>query len=135
MRYRVASQFHHAGKEIKYQFRPGELNSSPIPASAVSSATLIVNVFDGGPKTKVSVRYGDRAPVEMNRTPMPDPFVEDLYARNEATKKPWIKAEISSHMWTAKLPHDLGAGAHRVLVEAINEYGEPLSGRIALEVT
>jgi hypothetical protein len=110
MRISVASQFHHAGKEIKYQYRPGELNGSPIPESAVPSSTLIVNVFDGG-------------------------FVEDLYARNEATKKPWIKAELSSHMWTAKLPHDLGAGVHRVLVEAINEYGEPVMGRIALEVT
>ncbi len=135
MRISVASQFHHADKEIKYQYRPGQLNSSPIPSSAVSSATLVVNVFDGGPKTKVTARYGDRQPVEMKLTPMPDPFVEDLYARNEATKKPWIKAEQSSHMWTAKLPRDLGPGAHRVLVEAINEYGEKVSGRIALEVT
>ncbi len=135
MRISVLSQFHHAEKEIKYQYRPGQLNTSPIALAAVPSSSLIVNVFDGGPKTQVTVRYGDRAPMPLKLTPMPDPFVEDLYARNEATKKPWIKAEVSSHIWTARLPHDLGPGTHRVLVEATNEYGDLVSGRIALEVT
>ena len=135
IRLSVISQYHHAEKEIKYQFRPGQLNGPPIPASAVSSSTLVANVFDGGPKTKATVRFGDRAPIEMKQTPMPDPFVEDLYARNEATKKPWIKAEVSSHIWTAKLPHDLGPGAHLGTVEAVDEYGRKVSGRIMLEVT
>ena len=47
---------------------------------------------------------GDRAPIAMTPHPMPDPFVEDLFARNEATKKTWVKAEMSSHIWTARLP-------------------------------
>jgi hypothetical protein len=71
----------------------------------------------------------------MVRRPRPDPFVEEVFARNEATKKYWVKAEISSHIWTARLPGDLAAGAYRVAVEAINEYGKPLSGRLTLEVT
>ncbi len=111
------------------------MNGSPISTAAAASAILVANVFDGGPKTKVTMRVGGREPVEMKLTPMPDPFVEDLYARNEATKKPWIKAEVSSHIWSARLPHDLSAGVHRVTIEAINEYGDPLSGRMALEVT
>ena len=81
------------------------------------------------------MRVGNLEAMEMNLTPMPDPFVEDLFARNEPTKKPWIKAEVSSHMWTARLPHDLPAGAHRILVEATGEYGDVTAGRIALEVT
>jgi hypothetical protein len=92
-------------------------------------------VFDGGPKTKVTMRIGDRQPIEMTATRMPDPFVEDVFARNEATKKPWIKAEVSSHIWTARLPLDLAVGAHRVVVEAVTEYGDVVSGRLALEVT
>ena len=65
---------------------------------------------------------------------MPDPFVEEVFARNEATKKPWVKAD-SSHIWTARLPGDLAPGTYRVVVEAATEYGDPVSGRIALEVT
>jgi len=135
IRLSIESQFHAANREIKYQFRPGQLNGSPIGRATLGAATLVANVFDGGPKTKVTMRIGDRAPIEMSPRRMPDPFVEDLYARNEATKKPWIKAEISSHIWTARLPHDLDVGAHRVVVEAVTEYGDVVSGRLAMEVT
>ena len=135
IRLSIESQFHAANREIKYQFRPGQLNGSPIGRATLGAATLVANVFDGGPKTKVAMRIGDSAPIEMSPRRMPDPFVEDLYARNEATKKPWIKAEISSHIWTARLPHDLDVGAHRVVVEAVTEYGDVVSGRLALEVT
>jgi hypothetical protein len=66
---------------------------------------------------------------------MPDPFVEEVFARNEATKKSWVRAEPSSHIWTARLPSDLGAGTHSLTVEATTEYGDKVRGRIALEVT
>jgi hypothetical protein len=135
IRLSIESQFHAANREIKYQFRPGQLNGSPIGRATLGAAALVANVFDGGPKTKVTMRIGERPPIEMSPSRMPDPFVEDLYARNEATKKPWIKAEISSHIWTARLPHDLDVGAHRVVVEAVTEYGDVVSGRLALEVT
>jgi C terminal of Calcineurin-like phosphoesterase/N terminal of Calcineurin-like phosphoesterase/Calcineurin-like phosphoesterase len=135
IRLSIESQFHAANREIKYQFRPGQLNGSPIGRATLGAATLVANVFDGGPKTKVTMRIGERPPIEMSPSRMPDPFVEDLYARNEATKKPWIKAEISSHIWTARLPHDLDVGAHRVVVEAVTEYGDVVSGRLAMEVT
>jgi len=135
IRLSIESQFHAANREIKYQFRPGQLNGSPIGRATLGAATLVANVFDGGPKTKVTMRIGERPPIEMSPRRMPDPFVEDLFARNEATKKPWIKAEISSHIWTARLPHDLDVGAHRVVVEAVTEYGDVVSGRLALEVT
>jgi 3',5'-cyclic AMP phosphodiesterase CpdA len=135
VRLSIHSHFHDSEPEIKYEFRPGQLNGSPIRSATLHAATLIANVFDGGPRTKVTMRIGDGAPVEMARKTMPDPFVEDLYARNEATKKPWIHAEPSSHVWTARLPADLAVGAHRVMVEATTEYGDVVSGRLALEVT
>ena len=71
----------------------------------------------------------------MQRKTAPDPFVEELYARNRAVTKPWVKAEISSHIWTGRLPANLAVGAHRVVVEAKTEYGDIVSGRIALEIT
>jgi hypothetical protein len=53
----------------------------------------------------------------------------------EATKKAWVKADVSSHVWTARLPGDLGPGAYRVAVEAADEHGRAVMGRLALEVT
>ena len=135
MRLSVDSRFHSGQREVERDFRPGQLLASPIAEAAVGATSVIANVFDGGPKTKVAMTIGDRAPIAMTRVRTPDPFVAEVFARNEATKKPWIKAEPSSHIWTARLPADLGAGTHRVVVTAITEYGDAVSGRLALEVT
>jgi hypothetical protein len=130
----VDSRFHSANKEIDHEFRPGQLLSSPISRASLGAAALIANVFDAGPKTRVVMRIGDRAAIPMQRKIMPDPFVAEVFARNDAVKKPWVKAEVSSHIWTARLPADLAAGAHRLVVEATTEYGDVVTGRLALEI-
>jgi len=135
MRLSIDSRFHGISKDADRDFRQAQLLGSPVPRDALSASTLIANVFDGGDKTKVTMTIGDRAPVQMIRRARPDPFVEEVFARNEATKKAWVKAEISSHIWTARLPGDLEPGAYRVVVEATNEYGRRVTGRLALEVT
>src|SRR5271163_4331336 len=135
MRLSIDSRFHGISKDADRDFRQVRLLGSPVPRDALSASTLIANVFDGGEKTKVTMTIGDRAPVPMVRRARPDPFVEEVFARNEATKKAWVKAEVSSHIWTARLPAELGVGAHRVVVEAVTEYGDVVTGRLALEVT
>ena len=135
MRLSVLSRFHGIGKDIDRDFRQVRLLGSPVPRDALSASTLVANVFDGGEKTKVKMVIGDRAPVEMVRTARPDPFVQDVFARNEATKKAWVKANDSSHVWVARLPGDLKPGTYPVVVEAVGEYGQTLNGRLALEVT
>jgi 3',5'-cyclic AMP phosphodiesterase CpdA len=135
MRLSIRSRAHGGDKEIYRDFRPGQLLSSPIRQATLGAARLIANVFDGGPKTKVAMHIPGRPSTEMQRQTMPDPFVEELFARNEATKKPWVKAEISSHIWTARLPADLSPGAYLVTVEATTEYGDTVFGRLTLEIT
>ena len=135
MRLSILSRFHGIGKDADRDFRQVRLLGSPVPREALSASTLIANVFDGGEKTRVKMVIGDRAPVEMVRTARPDPFVQEVFARNEATKKAWVKADVCSHIWTARLPADLAPGTYRVAVEAVGEYGQRLSGRLALEVT
>jgi hypothetical protein len=135
MRLSILSRFHGIGKDADRDFRQVRLLGSPVPRAALSASTLIANVFDGGEKTKVKLVIGDRAPIEMIRTARPDPFVEEVFARNEATRKAWARADISSHIWTARLPGDLAPGTYPVVVEALGEYGQPLTGRLALEVT
>ena len=134
MRLSIDSRFHRIGSEAWRDFRQGQLLGSSVARSALEAASLIANVFDGGPKTKVTMRIGQRPPIEMTRHATPDPFVEEVFARNEATKKPWVKAETSSHVWTVRLPADLPAGAHALVVEAVTEYGDVATGRLALEV-
>ena len=133
LRLSVESHFHGDRPEVERDFRQGQLLGSRLALAALGSAAVVANVFDGGPKTSVTMTIGERAPVAMQRKVRPDPFVAEVFARNEATKKFWIKAELSSHMWTARLPADLPSGTHRVVVEARTAYGEFESGRLALE--
>jgi hypothetical protein len=135
MRLSVDSRFHGIGKEADIEFRQVQILGSPVSSAAVGASTLVANVFDGGERTKVSVKIGDRAPAAMTRQSRPDPFVEEVFSRNEASKKYWVKADNSSHIWTARLPGDLPPGAHRVVVEAVDDQGRTLTGRLALEVT
>lgn len=123
----------HPHDEMHRDYRPGAQLQPRIALAAVSSTTIAANVFDGGPKTKVTLRIGNAAPIEMAPRAMPDPFVQELYARNDATKKAWVKAEISSHMWTARLPA-LALGAHPVSVIAVLDDGRSVATRLALEV-
>jgi len=49
-------------------------------------------------------------------------------------QKPWVEAVISSHVWKASLPANLGVGAHRLTVRARDEYGRELVAPMVLEV-
>ena len=130
----LESAFHGRDPEVAREHTPGQLLGSPIPAEAVGATDLVVNVFDGGPRTRVGYRIGDRPAVAMTRVRRPDPFVEAVYARNAATRKPWVKAEPSSHIWTARLPADLPPGTHRADVAVVDEYGRDRHGSILIEV-
>jgi hypothetical protein len=126
----------HLHDEMRRDFRPGALLQPRIARAATASATLVANVFDGGPKTQVQATIGAGAAARtlgMTRQAIADPFVEEVYARNEATKKAWVKAETSSHIWTVRLP-DLPPGVHPVVVTAVTEYGGTVMSRVSLEV-
>jgi hypothetical protein len=135
MRIVLDSELHRDGKELYRDFRMGQLLGSPIPQEAAFATNVIVNFFDGGPRTSVEYRIGKRDPVKMERVVRPDPFVEEVFARNEATKKPWVKAEPSSHIWTARLPADLEAGTHSIAVRVIDEYGREHRDHLVVEFT
>ncbi len=124
----------HLHGEMRRDYRAGALIQPPVAPEAVASTLVVANVFDGGPRTTVTMAVGGRDPVPMTRKRMPDPFVAELYARNGAVKKSWVEAEPCSHLWVARLPADLGPGTHAVRIAAIDEYGRPHGARLALEV-
>ena len=128
------SIFHRAGRELQRDFRMGQMLGSPISVDTLYATEVIVNVFDGGPKTRVALTIGKAAPVAMARDARPDPVASEVYARNEATKKPWVKAENSSHIWTARLPSDLEPGSHTLTVIVQDEYGRTFAEHAVVEV-
>jgi hypothetical protein len=115
-------------------YRIQQLLGSPIAVEAVATTNLVVNVFDGGPKTRVTYTLGKRAPVAMRRVRRPDPFVQQVFARNVATKKSWVKAEPSSHIWMTRLPADLEPGTHRADIRVEDEYGRERRDHLVLEI-
>jgi hypothetical protein len=135
MRLSIESRFHGISPDTDRDLRQLRTLGSPVSRVSLVASTLVVNVFDGGERTKVRMRIGDRPPVEMARTPRPDPFVQEVFSRNAATKKSWVAADPSSHVWAARLPADLAEGAYRLEVEAVDQYGRTSTGRLALEVT
>jgi hypothetical protein len=111
------------------------LLGSPLPQENAFATNVVVNFFDGGPRTLVEYRVGTREPVKMERLTRPDPFVEEEFARNEATKKSWVKAEPSSHIWTARLPGDLEPGTHCIAVRVLDEFGREHRDHLVMELT
>jgi hypothetical protein len=108
---------------------------SPIATDEVADCEIIANVFDGGPYTKVTCEIaGQTVPTPMKRTTMADPFVADLFARTPELQRPWIKAVSVSHIWKAPLFPSLEPGAHRLIVRAVDEYGQEISTNVMLEV-
>jgi hypothetical protein len=126
---------HRVQKGTDRDFRLSRLVGSPIAQDDAGATDLLVNVFDGGPRTSVEYRIGECAPVRMERERRIDPFVTEVFARNQATKKSWVKAEPCSHLWVARLPWNLEAGTHCIRVRVTNEYGREHHDHLVLEVT
>jgi len=135
MRIAFESELRPAAPEMVRASHPMQALRPPVPQDALASTNLVVNVFDGGPRTTLTVRIGDRAPEPLVRTRRLDPFVTELYARYPETKKSWVQATPSTHIWTARLPDDLAPGAHRVTIDGTDEYGRSIRSCAVLEVT
>lgn len=134
MRILFESELRAGAPEVIRSTRPLQGLRPPVPQDALADTTLVVNVFDGGPRTRLSFRIGPRAPQAMMRTRRLDPFVTELFERYPEAKKSWVRATPSTHIWTARLPDDLAAGAHRVTVEGTDEYGRPIRSCAVLEI-
>jgi hypothetical protein len=119
---RATMRYKAAGEPMDYQMR-----------LFLDGSTLTVNLFDGGPRSKVEYRIDGRAPVSMERRYRNDPFVDDLFLRYRRTYKSFVEIDPSSHLWVAGLPEDLGSGVHTIVVEAVDEYGRTHTGALVFE--
>jgi hypothetical protein len=115
-------------------YRHGELLGNRIDQAKLYSTRVLVNLFEGGPRSEVSYRIGDGPEIEMRRVTRNDPFAEELFQREGATMKPWVEVEPTSHIWEAALPDGLSTGAHTITVRATDEYGLVHTGHKLFEV-
>ena len=127
---------HHSGLRADgmRDFRHGELLDGKMNIEQVGAAQVLVNLFDGGPKSQVSFRInnGDAYPMALvNRA---DPYVNELFTRNPTSKKSWVNATPSTHLFGADLPDDTPQGIHTLSVEAIDEFGTIHHGHAILEI-
>jgi C terminal of Calcineurin-like phosphoesterase/N terminal of Calcineurin-like phosphoesterase len=135
MRVMLDSQVHGVDHDVIRDYHTGALQTGPIGVDRVASTRLVVNFFDGGPRSKVEVSIGGRPYRGLPKVERLDPFVVEVYDRNRDSKKSWVEAGRSSHIWQGALPADLGIGTHRVAVRATDEYGRVHLTSMVLEVT
>ena len=134
MRIMVDAAYH--GPEGGYRdSRPGELYDGRINQDQVAAASVVVNLFDGGPRSKVRLQVDDGEWANMRRVTTFDPSYLEWAERHAAVIKPWVAPAPSTHLWIADLPDDLGPGTHLVSIAATDEFGTTHHGHKVLEVT
>jgi len=127
---------HDTDPEVLAETMPGQLLGGPISAAAAGSTRLLVNLYDGGPKSSLRYAIGRSQDwLPMQRVERLDPFVQDVYARNRPAIKPWVNPGKSSHLWQATLPATLAPGTYAIRVRGTDEYGRNHEGMMVLEVT
>lgn len=134
---RIMYDVHHAGlrPDGLRDYRHGELFDGRMGLSQVPQAGVLVNLFDGGPKSVVRFSVAGSEMQTMKHVERIDPQTAELFARNAKTKKSWVNAMPSSHLWEADLPDDLPTGVHTLTVEAVDEFGRTHHGHSILEIT
>ena len=109
------------------RFAPADWNEAQPPL-------VEVNVFDGGERHKVAVRFDDSEFIPMDYNPPVfgltdgdptgnlDTYIRAMRERLAGSERP-VNPEPSSHIWTAPVPADLAPGEHTVTVKSIDPYG------------
>ena len=134
LRISLETQYHASDREVVRALPMEPLLRSPVTADQAAGTRVVVNVFDGGPRTRVAFALDDGKPLEMTRVAKVDPFVAQLYARYPETIKKWVVPQHSSHLFEARLPPNLQTGTYALKVSGSDEYGRPLTGAMVLEV-
>jgi hypothetical protein len=109
-----------------------------VPRELVGGCRVVANVFDGGPRTRVTLEVpgagNSCSGLAMAPAAMPDPLMAELF-QGDTPRKSWVAATTCAHLWQTSLPANLAPGAHILQVRAIDEYGREHLARTVLEVT
>ena len=133
---RIMFDVEHHGSDLNAMrdVRPGQLLDGRMTHDQAYGADVYVNLFDGGPRSKVWLRVGDGEAVEMQRVAHLDPAFKELYERNREVFKSWVEPFASTHLWIADLPA-VEPGTHTLTVRAVDEFGREHHAHRVLEIT
>lgn len=121
-----SERFHGANLPESAQLRVSS-PSGTITRDAVTSTPLVINIFNGGPRSRVEV-WVDEEPVAVKRVRRPDPFFVEHLKRYKDVFSDSARAVDSSHVWEGTLPAGLKAGNHVVRVRTVDQYGQEFTG-------
>ncbi len=116
-------------------FKAGQLLDGRMSQDELAAAAIVVNLFDGGPKSKVSYQINNGESRDLTRRLRKDPYMLEQYERHRSEKKTWVEATPSTHMFEADLDDNLAPGTHTVTVRAEDEFGRVHHGHAILEIT
>lgn len=133
MQITLDTMFFRYSKWAMRDYRWGEIAARPITTDHLPGAQVYVNLFDGGPKSRVFVRFGQRPEIELSRTIENDPAAEELFFRAEGVRLN-LTASPSTHLWRGPLPTDLPPGVHVIHARGVDEFGREHSARSFVEV-
>ncbi len=131
MRINVAPVFEHPNLGPA---APQDYNDTPIPRARLEAMELMVNLFDGGPKSKVWYRIDEGPAVEMERSARVDALVAKLSLSIPDRSVYWTPLRDSTHIWAAPLPRDLEPGLRHITILAVDEYGQEHRGTKLIEI-
>ena len=127
------ARFKAAGQDPAEQLRI-MLPSRVVTTDALDTLQVVVNVYDGGPRSKVEVRIGDRPFKPMEWIVRTDPLFTRLTVQYPDQYRNWVSPRLSRHIWTAALPNDLPPGVHTITVQTTDRYGNTYDGHLVFEV-
>ncbi len=121
---------HFKGNTFTNEFVPSDNNSSSLrissPAGLIKSSnstdSICINFFNAGFAAKVTAKIDDGKEIELMRKATVDQYIKKQVELNKQDFSSWFAADISTHIFTAKLPV-LKAGLHKITVTATDETG------------
>ncbi len=127
-----------AGQRLRVTLDPalaspvdGSINRGDLQAGT----KVVVNLFDGGARDRVSLSLDGGSPMPMQYVIRRDPYVERAYHHLADTEEAFPPPQASAHVWELDLPADLPPGLHSVVVETEDEFGQRRRGVLTFEVT
>jgi hypothetical protein len=101
-------------------------------------AELLVNVYNGSPRTRVEFRLGEGEWLPMERVVREDPYYAAMKALEAGDTPPpgrkLPKAGKSPHLWAAPLPVAPPRGVHGIEVRATDHWGRVVTGRRVIRI-
>ncbi|UCH10340.1 MAG: calcineurin-like phosphoesterase family protein [Fidelibacterota bacterium] len=127
------ARFKAAGQDPGEQLRimlPGRI----LATDALDTLQVVVNVYDGGPRSVVEYQIDNQSFKTMEWMIRTDPLFTQLTIQYPDLFRNWVSPRLSRHIWTTSAPGDLSPGVHTITVQTTDRYGQTYDGHLVFEV-